>query len=67
MSYVSLCLCPLVPAGLDYPEFSTEQLQGNFAVGLSEERGGEDLGRFSDLKPRAELRPVLANAAVTFL
>lgn len=27
VSYVSPCLCPLVPAGLDYPEFSTEQLR----------------------------------------
>lgn len=69
VSYVSPCLCPLVPAGLDYPEFSTEQLRwgGDMATGLSEERGGKDLGRFSDLKPRAELGPVLANTAMTFL
>lgn len=25
VSYVSLCLCPLVPAGFHYPAFSTEQ------------------------------------------
>lgn len=42
VSYVSLCLCPLIPAGLDYPEFSTEQLRRNMAVGAvrGERRGG---------------------------
>lgn len=53
MSYVSLCLCPRVPAGVDYPEFSTEQLWGTWPSDCQrrEEGGGADLGRFLDLKP----------------
>lgn len=43
---------PLVPAGLDYPESSTEQFLGNVAtVGLSEGSRGENMGRFLDLNP----------------
>lgn len=42
MSYVSLCLCPLVPAGLHYPASSIEQLgDGCIAAGArGEQRGG---------------------------
>lgn len=43
MSYVSLPLCPLVPAALHYPAFSSEPLgDGCIAAGAvrGEQRGG---------------------------
>lgn len=46
MSYVSLCLYPLVPAGPDYPEFSSEQHMGGTCLPeLSEGRAGEVSGQ----------------------
>lgn len=52
VSYVSLCLCPLIPAGLDYPEFSTEQLRrGTWPSDLSEGRGGEVSGQVFSPQP----------------
>ena len=39
VSYVSWCLCPLVSAGLDYPEFSTD-LQTVGHTGASQEKRG---------------------------
>lgn len=43
VSYVSLCLCPLVPAGLHYPAFSSEQLGDGCIAAKTvrgEQRGG---------------------------
>lgn len=68
---------PPISAGLDYPEFTAEQLwrehghrrcQRVWGAGVGERGRGGYLGRLSDLNPGAELvGPALANAAATFL
>lgn len=39
VGYVSLCLCPLVPPGLDYPEFFAEWLQETWLLDCKDAQG----------------------------